>query len=190
MNRRAFVQSLSAGTVGALVPSEPASAARQQAPPRTTTAARIVTAEQGVTWDMEPSRRMTFKLLSEQTGDRVSIFEETVPSGAGTPLHIHRTSDEVIQVVSGELTIRLGTQVTTVGRGAWVFIPRGSVHGFRNRSQTAARAAYVFTPSDGAKVFEEGRRLGALPNPDPAIMAKFQALWARFGYEFVAMEWE
>jgi hypothetical protein len=44
--------------------------------------------------------------------------------------------------------------------------------------------------ADGAKVFEEGRRLGVLQNPDPAIMAKFPALWERFGYEFVAMEWE
>jgi hypothetical protein len=42
---------------------------------------------------------MTFKLLSEQTAGSVSVFEQVVPIGAGTPLHIHRTSDEVIHLL-------------------------------------------------------------------------------------------
>jgi quercetin dioxygenase-like cupin family protein len=190
MDRRSFVQTLGAGAVAALAPSEAASAVRHQTP--TTRPARIVPSEQGLTWEMAPGRRMTFKLLSEQTADSISVFEETVPVGAGTPLHIHHTSDEAIQVLAGELTIRLGTEASTVGAGTWVFIPRGSRHGWRNRGQAVARAVYVFTPSDGAKVFEESRRqgLGAIPNPDPAIMARFQALCERYGYELVSLQWD
>jgi quercetin dioxygenase-like cupin family protein len=151
---------------------------------------RIVVPEEGIRWEMEPERLMTFKLLSEQTRDSVSIFEEIVPPGAGTPLHIHHTSDEAIHLLAGELMIRLGAQVTTVSAGTWIFIPRGTTHGWKNRSNVPVRASYTFTPSDGAKVFELARVLGRIPSDSPATMAKFDALCKRYGYERVALEWE
>jgi quercetin dioxygenase-like cupin family protein len=125
---------------------------------------RIVSAEQGPVWQIESGdkRPMIFKLLSGQTGGNISVFEETVPIGAGTPLHIHHTSDEVIHLLTGELTIKLGTQRSTLNAGTWVFIPRGTTHGWRNRGKVAAQAAYVFTPSNGATCFEEMRTLGPM----------------------------
>lgn len=89
----------------------------------------IVSPEQGPVWDMEPGRPTTFKLLSDQTSGSMSVFEELVPVGAGTPLHIHRTSDETIHLLAGELKIKLGTQVTTIGAGTWVFIPQTPLTG-------------------------------------------------------------
>jgi quercetin dioxygenase-like cupin family protein len=127
-----------------------------------TNESRIVSAEQGPVWQMETGdkRPMIFKLLSQHTGGSISVFEETVPVGAGTPLHIHHNSDEIIHLVAGELTIKLGTQNSTITAGAWAFIPRGTTHGWRNRGKASARAAYVFTPSNGATCFEEMRTLG------------------------------
>ena len=55
---------------------------------------------------MEQDSPMTFKLLSGQS-ENIAAFEEVVPSGATTPLHIYRESDEVIHVLPGELMIRL-----------------------------------------------------------------------------------
>jgi quercetin dioxygenase-like cupin family protein len=151
---------------------------------------RIVSPAQGLNFEMGPGRSITYKLLSEQTGDSLSVFEETVPPGAGTPLHIHRTSDEVIHLLTGELTIKLGTEVTTISPGTWIFIPRGTTHGWKNRGDVPVRASYTFTPSDGAKVFEEARLLGPIPSDNPATMAKFGALMKRYGYELVALEWD
>ena len=129
---------------------------------------------------------MTFKLLSGQS-ENIAAFEEVVPSGAKTPLHIHRESDEVIHVLSGELMIRLDNQLTTVGAGSWVFIPRGTQHGWRNQGTVPAKAAYMFAPSRGAAFFEA---LGELGQPITRVApATLGALSARHGYELVALEW-
>ncbi len=52
----------------------------------------VVLPGQELVWQMEPDRTATFKLLSEQTGDSVAIFEELIPAGFGTALHLHHTS--------------------------------------------------------------------------------------------------
>src|SRR5262249_13102842 len=161
--------------VGALLPT----AEPRGAPPRL---ARIVSADQGPVWTMAAGRVMTFKLLGEQAAGHVSVFEELVPVAAGTPLHIHHTSEEVSHLLAGELTIKLGTEVTTISAGAWVFIPRGSVHGWKNSGHAPALASYMFVPSIGAKVFEEARLLGPIPTSDPVTMAKFDTLCRRYGY--------
>ena len=148
----------------------------------------IVSPEQGPVWDMEPGRPTTFRLLSEQTGGNVSVLEEMVPVGGGTPLHIHHTSDELIHLLAGELTIKLGIRVTTIGAGTWVFIPKGTAHGWKNRGQTPVRAVFVFTPADGAKFFEELRLLAQpISSIDPGTL---EALCRRHGYELVSFDWE
>jgi quercetin dioxygenase-like cupin family protein len=153
-----------------------------------TTKVCIVSPEEGPVWDMEPGRPTTFKLLSEQTGGSVSVFEELVPVGAGTPLHIHRTSDETIHLLAGELKIRLGTQVTTIGAGTWVFISRDTAHGWKNCGQEPVRAAFMFSPADGAKFFEELRLLARpIPSIDPVTL---EVLCKRHGYELVSFDWE
>jgi quercetin dioxygenase-like cupin family protein len=136
---------------------------------------------------MDPGRPAAFKLLREQTGEAVAVFEEVVPPGGGTPLHIHHTSDEVIYVVSGEFSFRLGDTSKQASGGSWVFIPRGSVHGWRNAGSTSGRVFFIFTPGAGAKAFEEMRFQGVyLPDVDPATR---DAIFQRHGFEFVAADW-
>jgi quercetin dioxygenase-like cupin family protein len=110
-----------------------------------------------------------------------------VPAAPGTPLHIHHTSDEIIHLVVGELTIKLGTQNSTITAGAWVFIPRGTTHGWRNRGKVAAQAAYVFTPSNGATCFEEMRTLGPMQSIPQETK---DVLFKRAGFELVSVDWE
>ena len=109
-----------------------------------------------------------------------------MPPGDGTPLHIHRTSDEVIHLMEGHLTMNLASEVTTVGPGAWIFIPRGVTHGWKNKGSSPIRASYTFAPADGAKFFEQVRLLGpANPENEKAVI-----LMKRYGYELVARTWE
>jgi quercetin dioxygenase-like cupin family protein len=136
---------------------------------------------------MEPGRVATFKLLSKQTEGSVAVFEESVPVGAGTPLHIHHTSDEVIYISTGTLTIKLGEQVTHANAGSWIFIPRGVAHAWKNPGPASTYAAFIFNPADGAQFFEELQRLARpIPDIDPASL---EALCRQHGYELVAFDW-
>ncbi len=141
----------------------------------------------GERWEMEPGRPATFRILSSETDGAVAVFEESVPAGAGTPLHIHHTSDELIQVKAGNFQFRTGEDSRTVGPGSWVFVPRGLVHGWRNVGTEAGGLSFVFTPASGAVCFEElrlhGRPIPEIP-PDQLI-----ATFTRHGYELVSFEW-
>src|SRR5262249_31610602 len=95
-----------------------------------------------------PGRPATFKMTSEETGGKISIWESEVPAGAATPLHLHRTSDEVIYVIAGEFTVRLGEDQQRHKGGAWVFVPMGAVHAWRNEGPGNGRIAFMFAPSD------------------------------------------
>ncbi len=154
----------------------------------TPTQGYIVAPEHGPVWDMEPGRPTTFKLLSEQTGESIAVFEEVVPVGSGTPLHIHHTSDEVIYVLAGEFTFKIGEQVANGGSGTCVFIPRGTPHAWKNSGSAAGRASFTFTPAAGAKFFKTLRLLQIpVTSIDPATL---ETLCQQYGYELVTFDWE
>jgi quercetin dioxygenase-like cupin family protein len=147
----------------------------------------VVASDEGPVWDMEPGRPAAFKLLSDQTGGKIATFEEVVPPGGGTPLHIHRTSDEVIYVLSGEFTFRLGEDTKRVLGGSWVFIPLGSLHGWRNVGTSDARMFFIFTPGGGATAFEEMRlQKLTIPEIDPVVRDE---IFERHGYETIETDW-
>jgi hypothetical protein len=43
--------------------------------------------------------RMTFKVLSEQTGGAYAIVEQQIPAGQGPPLHVHRHETEIFDIL-------------------------------------------------------------------------------------------
>ena len=138
---------------------------------------------QELVWQMEPDRTATFKLLSEQTGDSIAIFEELIPAGFGTALHLHHTSDEAMCVLSGDFSFKIGDSVSRGSAGTWAFMPRETAHAWKNSGAKAGRALFMLTPADAGKLFEELRRL-QLPfmTADPAVLAP---LLQRYGWEIV-----
>ena len=68
----------------------------------------VVLPGQGPVWNMAPGRWATFKLQSGETAESVMMFEEAAPSGTVTNFHLHRDSDEVAYVLSGEVTFKIG----------------------------------------------------------------------------------
>jgi quercetin dioxygenase-like cupin family protein len=118
---------------------------------------------------------------------RIAVFEEVVPSGVGTPLHIHRTAEELIHILAGEFTVRLGEEFKQASGGAWIFVPRGLAHAWRNTGHEDGRAFFIFTPGDGAKAVEEMRFLGKpILEIEPAVRDE---IWQRYGTEFITRDW-
>jgi len=115
--------------------------------------------DQGLLWNMAPGRSAVLKLLSEETAESVMMFEETVPTGGQTSIQLHHDSDEVAYVLRGEITFKIGEQVTVGGPGTCAFIPRGTGHAWKNTGTEPARVLFLYTPARAGKMFEEASRL-------------------------------
>jgi len=82
----------------------------------------------------------------EDTGGRWSMLEEVCPTGSGAPPHVHEWSDETFYVIDGRITFLMDGQTIAVGAGAFVVVPRDTVHGFRVDSDQA-RILNSYTPA-------------------------------------------
>jgi hypothetical protein len=56
------------------------------------------------------------RLVCKETGNSITLFEETAPAGTETTFHLYRNCDEVAHVLSGEITFKIGDEVTVGGR--------------------------------------------------------------------------
>jgi uncharacterized cupin superfamily protein len=63
---------------------------------------------EGLVQSFTPGRFLTMKLLGGDTADSVMLFEEIAPPGTNSCFHMHRGSDEVAYVLSGEITFLIG----------------------------------------------------------------------------------
>ncbi|MBN8904661.1 MAG: FAD-dependent monooxygenase, partial [Rhodospirillales bacterium] len=118
------------------------------------------------------SLRLRFLRTKDQTKGSLDVFEMTVqPNGRMPVPHYHETWDETIYGLAGTTTWRIDGRDMTVGPGQTVFIPRGTVHGFRNETGAPASFLCVLTPGVlGPDYFREIAALLAGGAPDPAAM--------------------
>ena len=139
---------------------------------------------QNQVWNMAPGRTAALKLQNEQTGQSVMAFEEVTPAGTETPLHLHHDSDEVMYVLSGQYSFKIGDHVSSGGPGTCVFMPRGIPHAWKNTGDETGRAFFIYTPGEAGKFFEESVRLQS-PAPSATVDPEVAQLLQRFGWEIV-----
>jgi mannose-6-phosphate isomerase-like protein (cupin superfamily) len=98
------------------------------------------------------------KASSLQTDGAFEIIEYTGP--AAPPPHIHEQRDEAFFVLNGLFKFILGTEVIEATPGAFIFVPRGTRHGFS--LEGTGRALLLVIPAGLEGFFEElGRDLEA-----------------------------
>jgi quercetin dioxygenase-like cupin family protein len=114
-----------------------------------------VAAGEGVVWDRGAGRAVTLKLQNDDTSASVVMFEETAPVGTVTDFHLHHESDEVAYVLAGEITFKIGDQVTIGGPGTCAFMPRGMPHAWKSTGAEPGRVLFLFTPGQAGRAFEE-----------------------------------
>ena len=103
---------------------------------------------------------LAFEARGEQTGGRLTVFENVIPPGDGPPHHVHRVEDEAWVVLEGTLRFRLGEDVRDAPAGSFVFAPRGTAHSFVNVTEMPARVLVIFTPGGIEQFFDH---FAALP---------------------------
>jgi quercetin dioxygenase-like cupin family protein len=119
----------------------------------------VVPPGQGQVWNMAPGRSAALKLLGGETGDSVMMFEEGAPFGTVTAMHLHHDSDEVVYVLSGEFTFKIGDDITVGGPGTCAFMPRGVPHAWKNTGAQTGRALFLYTPAGAGRFFEDMTRM-------------------------------
>jgi len=117
------------------------------------------------------------KKLGGSAGGRMlgaSIYE--LPSGASAfPYHHHCANEELIYVLAGEGTLRLGDEKVVVRAGSFVAMPPGPAHAHRlyNTSTSPLRYLCVSTMIDPeVVVYPDSRKVGVMagsaPGGDPS----------------------
>src|SRR6516165_5919436 len=141
----------------------------------------VVPPGQGRVWEMAACRSSALKLLGGETGESVMMFEETAPAGTQTTYHLHHDSDEVAYVLAGEITFKIGEEVTVGGPGTCAFMPRGLAHAWKNTGAETARVLFLYTPGGAGGFFEEllVRPIGSFNGPEGIEMRQ------RHGWEIV-----
>ena len=135
---------------------------------------------------------MTLKATGESTGGSLVLIENLTAPGGGPPPHIHDREDEFFYVLDGTFEIRIGDDVHALGAGGFAFVPRGTVHNFRNTAETAGRILVGFTPGGIEGFFRESGRPATDDGPAPPVdrdeIARTMAAAPRYGVEAVAFD--
>ena len=106
---------------------------------------RIVSAHEGAAYRLG-NTLVTFKAVAAETNGAFSLFEMRTEPRKGIPAHRQRYDDEAAWVLEGSYTFQLGERTLALAAGDYVFVARGTVHGYLNRGGTPARMLILFTP--------------------------------------------
>lgn len=127
------------------------------------------------------------KITREISAGAMLVMDATIEPGGGPPLHVHLRDDEWFYVIAGQVAFWNGREAITAGTGAFVYIPSGVPHTFKNRATAPARMLIGVTPGDAEEFF---RAFGQI-NPDgthPSDMEigkRILALAPKFGMEIL-----
>ena len=90
---------------------------------------------------------LKFLLSGEDTGGAQAVFEDIVEPGIGPGRHIHHHQDETFFFLEGRFDVEVGGVLYSMEPGDVAFIPRGTVHAFKNVGDEPGRLRYVFSPA-------------------------------------------
>ena len=92
---------------------------------------------------------ITLKVLlkASQTNGSHAIFEDIVESGVGPGRHIHHHQDETFFFLEGIFDVEVGGKLYQMKPGDVAFIPKGTIHAFKNAGENQGRLRYIFSPA-------------------------------------------
>jgi mannose-6-phosphate isomerase-like protein (cupin superfamily) len=88
------------------------------------------------------------------------LHEMMKPPGEGPPVHVHADMEEAFYVLEGEFTFTVGSDDVVAEAGAFVLVPRGAPHGFRNSGDSDGRYLRLFSPPPSADTLRLWSELG------------------------------
>jgi quercetin dioxygenase-like cupin family protein len=133
-----------------------------------------------------------FKATSAETGGAYTVIENISLPGNGPPTHLHENEDESIYVIDGEFEILLGARTLRAKPGAFVFVPKRTVHRFRCIGDGPGKVLVHFTPGGIEGFFREAgmpvTNDGPSPSVDIAEITRTEIVGKRYGLRVI--DWE
>jgi mannose-6-phosphate isomerase-like protein (cupin superfamily) len=99
------------------------------------------------TFDFPGDITLRILLTGEETDGAQEVFEDIVQSGVGPGRHIHHDQDETFFFLEGDFIVEIDGVVHEMSPGDVAFIPRGSIHAFKNVGESEGRLRYIFSPA-------------------------------------------
>src|SRR5262245_3160469 len=122
-------------------------------------------------------------LASEDTGGAISVLMGYIKPGEGPGDHVHFNQEEMFFIVEGTFEIAVGGQTAVAGPGTMVFIPRNTVHRFKNVGDTVGCMLDWTLPGGQDHYFKAVSELAA---NDALIEEKMMKINKRFNTKFLA----
>jgi len=126
---------------------------------------------------------MKVLLSYEASRGATSVLLAWHKAGEGPPDHVHFSQEEMFFIVAGTYEVTVADQTTTVGHGSLVFIPRNTVHRFRNIGETTGCMLDWTLPGGQDRYF---RAIAELSADGSFNNAKVQEISSQFDTNFVA----
>lgn len=131
----------------------------------------------------------TFKVTGKQTNGACTVIDQIIQPQNGPPPHIHHAEDETFFVLDGRFSFLSGDKEFVVDKGSFVYVPRGTVHTFKNIDDRQGRLLVTITPAGLETFFYAiGTPAAASANPpdfDPAMLGNIMQLAEQYQMEIV-----
>lgn len=118
----------------------------------------------------------TFKATGKQTGGTFTLMDQVIQPGGGPPPHIHHREDEAFYILEGRFSFLHGGQQSVLEAGAFMYVPRGLLHTFKNIGEKPGRLLVTVTPAGLEEFFYAIGTPAAdrttPPPPDPAVIGQ------------------
>ena len=120
---------------------------------------------------------VVLKATGAETGGAAAFLEAASAPGARLAPHVHPHSDEVCYVLEGRVRFRVGEHTVEAPAGAFVFVPRGTVHAAETVGAGPTRVLAAYVPAGPERALEALAR---------ASREERDRVAREFGLEFVA----
>ena len=125
----------------------------------------------------------TFLATGDDTNGAYALIHALVPPGGGPPPHIHRREDEAFYILEGELSLQVDGQSISGTTGAWITLPKGTLHAFKNTGSSPAKMLILVNPSGLERYFAEVGHATQEESVTPAAIEKLLAVAPKYGLE-------
>lgn len=122
-------------------------------------------------------------LGAPETAGKYTLFTVVSPPGGGPPPHIHENEDEWFLVQEGRAEFFAGGAWSPVPIGTIIYVPKGTVHTYKNAGDTPLRMLVHLSPA-GFETFYS-RCAVEFAKGGPPDMARIVQIAAEHGIRFV-----